>query len=133
MVLLIFMWTPPHFWALALFVRGDYGLAKVPMLTETHGDRTTRGHILAYAALLVPVSLGLGLTGVAGPVYMAASVVLNLLFVQGAWAVWRRDRDAAEADRWAAEKRLFKLSLLYLFLHFGALLAEAALGTQWGA
>ena len=133
MVLLIFMWTPPHFWALALFVRGDYGLARVPMLTETHGDRTTRRHILAYALLLVPVSLGLGLTPVAGPVYMAAALVLNLLFVHGAWAVWRRGRDAAEADRWAAERRLFKLSLLYLFLHFGALLAEVALGTQWGA
>jgi protoheme IX farnesyltransferase len=59
--------------------------------------------------------------------------VLNLLFVRGAWAVWRRDHDRAEADRWGAEKRLFKLSLLYLFLHFGALLAEGALGTQWGA
>ena len=56
------MWTPPHFWALALFVRGDYGDAGVPMLTETHGDRTTRDHILAYACLLVPVSLALALT-----------------------------------------------------------------------
>jgi protoheme IX farnesyltransferase len=129
MVLLVFMWTPPHFWALALFVRGDYGLARVPMLTETHGDRTTRHHILADALLLVPVSLALGFSAVAGPVYMAASLVLNLLFVQGAWAVWRRDHAASERDRWAAERRLFKLSLLYLFLHFGALLAEAALGT----
>ncbi len=134
MVLLVFMWTPPHFWALALFVRGDYGLARVPMLTETHGDRVTRRHILAYAVLLVPVSLLLLVTPVAGPVYAAASVVLNLLFLGAAWRVWwRRDRDAAEADRWAAERRVFKLSLLYLFLHFGALLAEAALGTQWGA
>jgi protoheme IX farnesyltransferase len=132
MVALIFMWTPPHFWALALFVRGDYGLAKVPMLTETHGDRTTRRHILAYAVLLVPVSLALGLTPVAGPVYLAASLVLNLLFVRAAWIVWRRDHAAAEGDRWAAEKRLFKLSLLYLFLHFGALLLETGLGA-WGA
>ena len=129
MVALVFMWTPPHFWALALFVRGDYGLAKVPMLTETHGDRTTRRHILAYAVLLVPVSLALGLTPVAGVVYISASVVLNLLFLEGAWRVWRRDRAASEADRWAAERRLFRLSLLYLFLHFGALLAEATLGT----
>jgi protoheme IX farnesyltransferase len=120
MVLLVFMWTPPHFWALALFVRTDYGLARVPMLTETHGDRATRAHILAYALLLVPVSLVLSLSVVAGPVYLAASFVLNLLFVQGAFAVWRRTRDAAEADRWGVEKRLFKLSLLYLFLHFGA-------------
>ncbi|MBP1807154.1 heme o synthase [Rubellimicrobium aerolatum] len=133
MVLLVFMWTPPHFWALALFVRGDYGLARVPMLTETHGDRVTRNHILAYAVLLVPVSLALGLTPVAGPVYLAASVVLNLLFLGACWQVWRRDRAAAEADRFAAEKRAFKLSLLYLFLHFGALLAEAGLGTILGA
>jgi protoheme IX farnesyltransferase len=133
MVLLVFMWTPPHFWALALFVRGDYGLARVPMLTETHGDRATRHHILAYAILLVPVSLLLGATAVGGPVYMAASVVLNLLFVRAAWALWRRGPEAAEADRWAAEKRVFKLSLLYLFLHFGVLLAETALGTQWGS
>ncbi|TNC70952.1 heme o synthase [Rubellimicrobium roseum] len=133
MVLLVFMWTPPHFWALALFVRGDYGLAQVPMLTETHGDRVTRNHILGYAILLVPVSLALGLTPVAGPVYLAASVVLNLLFVGACWRVWRRDRAAAEADRFAAERRVFKLSLLYLFLHFGALLAEASLGTFLGA
>lgn len=132
MVLLVFMWTPPHFWALALFVRGDYGLARVPMLTETHGDLATRRHILAYAALLLPVSLLLGLTEVAGPLYLSASLVLNVLFLGSAWTVWRRNRAAAEADRWAAERRVFKLSLLYLAGHFGALLAEAALGTQWG-
>ncbi len=133
MVLLVFMWTPPHFWALALFVRGDYGLARVPMLTETHGDRTTRNHILAYALALVPVSLALGLTPVAGPIYLAASVVLNLLFVGACWSVRRRDRAASEADRFAAERKAFKLSLLYLFLHFGALLAEAGLGIIQGA
>ena len=133
MVLLVFMWTPPHFWALALFVRGDYGLARVPMLTETHGERTTRNHILAYALALVPVSLALGLTPVAGPIYLAASLVLNLLFVRACWQVWRRDTTASEADRFAAEKQAFKLSLLYLFLHFGALLAEASLGTFLGA
>jgi protoheme IX farnesyltransferase len=133
MVLLVFMWTPPHFWALALFVRGDYGLASVPMLTETHGDRVTRNHILAYAVLLVPVSLALGLTEVAGPITLAASVVLNALFLGTCWQVWRRDRETAEADRFAAEKRAFKVSLLYLFLHFGALLAEASLGTFLGA
>jgi protoheme IX farnesyltransferase len=133
MVALVFMWTPPHFWSLALFVRGDYGLARVPMLTETHGDRPTRNHILAYAVLLVPVSLALGLTEVAGPVYMAASVVLNALFLGACWQVWRRDRDTAEADRFAAERRAFKVSLVYLFLHFGALLLEAVLGPYLGA
>ncbi|TNC47899.1 protoheme IX farnesyltransferase [Rubellimicrobium rubrum] len=133
MVLLVFMWTPPHFWALALFVRGDYGLAEVPMLTETHGDRTTRNHILAYALALVPVSLGLGLTAVAGPIYLAASLVLNVLFVRACWQVWRRDRAQSDADRFAAERQAFKLSLIYLFLHFGALLIEASLGPYLGA
>ncbi|EYD77830.1 Heme O synthase, protoheme IX farnesyltransferase COX10-CtaB [Rubellimicrobium mesophilum DSM 19309] len=103
------------------------------MLTETHGDRVTRNHILAYAVLLVPVSLALGLTEVAGPIYLAASVVLNALFLGACWQVWRRDRADSEADRFAAEKRAFKVSLLYLTLHFGALLAEATLGSLLGA
>jgi protoheme IX farnesyltransferase len=127
MVLLIFLWTPPHFWALALFVRGDYGRARVPMLTETHGPRATRAHILGYALLLVPASLALGLTAVGGPVYLGVSVVLNALFVRACWAVWRRGEAEAEADRFAAERRAFRLSLHYLFLHFGALLLEAFL------
>jgi heme o synthase len=127
MVLLIFLWTPPHFWSLALFVRGDYGRAQVPMLTETHGDRATRRQILAYAALLVPASLGLGLTSVGGPVYLAASLLLNAWFALACWRVFARDGAVAEADGWAAEKAAFRVSLLYLFLHFAALLLEVAL------
>ena len=125
MVALIFMWTPPHFWALALFVRSDYGDAGVPMLTETHGPRVTRNHILAYALALVPVALALGFTSIGGPVYLAGALVLNGAFVLAAVRVWRRDQDAAQADRFLAERRLFKLSLWYLFLHFGLILAEA--------
>ena len=98
MFALIFMWTPPHFWALALFVKTDYGDAGVPMLTETHGRRATRNHILAYSLLLVPVALALGFTSIGGPVYLAAAVVLNARFLRGAWRVWRRDEAAAEAD-----------------------------------
>jgi protoheme IX farnesyltransferase len=131
MVLLTLAWTPPHFWALALFVKGDYGRASVPMLTETHGDRVTRGHVLAYALLLVPVSALLALSAAGGPATLAAAAVLNLLFVRSAWALWRRDRAAAEADGWAAERATFRLSLLYLFLHFAALMADAAL-RAWG-
>ena len=127
MFALIFMWTPPHFWALALCVRTDYGDAGVPMLTETHGRRVTRNHVLGYTLPLVPVALGLGFTSIGGPVYLAVSVVLNIRFLLGAWAVWRRDETQAEADGYASEKRLFRLSLSYLFLHFGALLAEAVL------
>ena len=131
MFALIFMWTPPHFWALALFVRTDYGDAGIPMLTETHGRRATRNHILAYTLLLVPVSLGLALTSIGGPVYLATALVLNALFLKGAWTIWRRSEAVAEADGYRTEKSVFRFSLSYLFLHFGALLAEAAL-RPWG-
>ena len=129
MFALIFMWTPPHFWALALFMKSDYDKAHVPMLTVTHGRPYTRRMILIYTVLLVPVALGLGLTSIGGPLYMAAALMLNALFVRGAWRVWQRDEDAARADAYGAERRLFRFSLLYLFLHFGALLAQAGLRT----
>ncbi len=125
---LIFMWTPPHFWALALFTKSDYGDAGVPMLTVTHGRDSTRRHILAYTVLLAPVGIGLALTSVGGPVTMAAAVILNGLFLKGAYDIWRRDDASAEADNYAVEKKFFKLSLYYLFLHFTALLADAAIG-----
>ena len=128
MFALIFMWTPPHFWALALFTKSDYGDAGVPMLTVTHGRDSTRRHILGYTVLLAPVGLGLALTSVGGPITLVAAVVLNALFLKGAFAIWRRDDAAAEADNYAVEKKFFKLSLYYLFLHFTALLADAALG-----
>jgi protoheme IX farnesyltransferase len=127
MFALIFMWTPPHFWALALFVKTDYGDARVPMLTETHGPRVTRNHILGYAILLVPVALAIGFTPIGGAFYLAASLVLNARFLLACLALWRRDEAEALADGFAAEKRAFRMSLSYLFLHFGALLAEAGL------
>ncbi len=127
MFALIFMWTPPHFWALALFMKSDYHAARVPMLTVTHGRRATRRHILAYTALLVLVSLGLGVTQIGGPVYLTLALLLNALFLRGVWTLWRRNEAAAEADGYRAEKRVFRFSLSYLFLHFGALLAEATL------
>lgn len=127
MFALIFMWTPPHFWALALFMKDDYSKAGVPMLTVTHGRRVTRGNILAYTLLLVPVALGLGFTSIGGPVYLAVSAVLNAGFVWGAWRIWRRDEGLAEADQYRVEKRFFAYSLTYLALHFAALLAEAVL------
>ncbi|MEJ6389349.1 heme o synthase [Gymnodinialimonas ulvae] len=122
---LIFMWTPPHFWALALFMKSDYHKADVPMLTVTHGRAETRKQILIYTILLAPVALGLAFTSVAGPVYLATAVVLNAIFLKGAWDIWRRDEAMAEADEYAVEKKVFRFSLFYLFLHFGALLADA--------
>jgi heme o synthase len=127
MFAIIFMWTPPHFWSLALFMNHDYSAAGVPMLTVTHGKRKTRNHILVYTILLVPVAIGAAFTAIGGPIYLATSVVLNAGFLLGAWKIWRRDDVAAEADKYAVEKKVFAFSLLYLFLHFGAFLAEAAL------
>jgi protoheme IX farnesyltransferase len=122
---LIFMWTPPHFWALALFMKSDYHKADVPMLTVTHGRKETRKQILIYTVLLVPVALGLAFTSIAGPVYLVTAVALNAIFLKGAWDIWRREEATAEADGYAVEKKVFKFSLLYLFLHFGALLIDA--------
>lgn len=127
MFLLIFIWTPPHFWALALFMNADYEKAGVPMLTVTHGRRVTRNHILAYTLLLAPLAVGTAFTSIGGPVYLAVALVLNAFFLLGAFRIWRRDEDASVADKYKIEKSFFGLSLLYLFLHFGALLAEAAL------
>jgi protoheme IX farnesyltransferase len=75
--------------------------------------------------------LGLAFTSVAGPVYLAAAIVLNAIFLKGAWDIWRRDEEAAQADAYAVEKRVFRFSLYYLFLHFGALLVDAGL-RSWG-
>jgi protoheme IX farnesyltransferase len=127
MFALTFAWTPPHFWALALFVKDDYANAHVPMLTVTHGRDATRKHILVYSLALAVVALALGLTSVGGPIYMAVAVVMNGLFILGAIRVLRRNDAACEADKHLAERKLFKLSLYYLFLHFGALMVEAAL------
>lgn len=127
MFLLIFLWTPPHFWALALFRNEDYARAGVPMMPVTAGPRATRNQILIYALVLAPVAILPAFTSIGGPVYLAGALVLNALFVRGAWRIWRRDEAEAEADRYLVEKRVFGLSIVYLFLHFCLLLAEAGL------
>jgi protoheme IX farnesyltransferase len=125
---LIFMWTPPHFWALALFMNDDYSRAKVPMLTVTHGRKVTRAHIWWYTVALVPVALWVAFTSIGGPVYLALALALNGWFLLGAWRIRQRDEAQAEADRYGVEKRFFRFSLAYLFVHFTALLIEA---TPW--
>ena len=127
MFALIFMWTPPHFWALALFMKGDYDAAGVPMLTVTHGRRATRRHILVYTLLLAPLALGAAFTAIGGPIYLIVAVIFNTTFLKGAYDIWRRDEVRAEADGYAVEKKVFKHSLYYLFAHFGAILAGAVL------
>ena len=133
MFALIFMWTPPHFWALALFMKSDYEKAGVPMLTVTHGHRATRVHILIYTLLLAPLAIGAAFTGIGGPIYLTVAIVLNAAFLKGAWDIWRRDEAQAEADNYKTEKKVFALSLFYLFGHFTAILIESVLTPYgWG-
>ncbi len=127
MFALIFMWTPPHFWALALFMKEDYHTAGVPMLTVTHGRRATRAYIMVYTLLLAPVGIACALSGIGGPLTLAVATLLNVWFGVGAWRIWQRDEAMAEADNYAVEKAVFRFSLWYLFAHFSVFLVEAAL------
>ena len=128
MFALIFMWTPPHFWSLSLFMNDDYQRAGVPMLTVTHGHPYTRRTILAYTLALALVASLPVISGIGGPIYIATALGLNLAMLVGAWRLWRRDEGAAEGDHYGAERRFFRLTLWYLFLLFAALVGDAALG-----
>ncbi|MBX3490487.1 heme o synthase [Parvibaculum sp.] len=123
--LIIFMWTPPHFWALALYRSDDYEKVGVPMLPVVAGEAETRRQILIYSLLLVPVTLLPAALGFAGPLYAGATAALGAGFLWLAFALWR-SRSGAAQDK--AAKRLFGYSILYLFLVFSLLLAEKALG-----
>ena len=122
---IIFLWTPPHFWALALFMEADYSKAGVPMLPVTHGLGHTRKQILAYSVLLVPVSVAPAILGLTGWVYGGTAVVLGAIFLAMAVKVSRSRAEAAKDM--TAEKQLFKFSLLYLACLFGALVADSLL------
>lgn len=127
MFALIFMWTPPHFWALALFMGKDYDNANVPMLTVTHGRRSTRVHILVYTVLLALVAVGAGFTNLGGGIYLITAALLNIWFLIGAFKIWRRTEAQSAADEFYVERKFFKLSLFYLFALFVAILVEAGL------
>jgi protoheme IX farnesyltransferase len=118
--LIIFFWTPPHFWALALLRQGEYARAGVPMLPVVAGEDETRRQILIYSAILAPLGVAPALLGFAGTAYGAVALILGAAFVALAFQVWRV-REGAEV----AARRLFGFSVLYLFLLFAMLLAEA--------
>jgi protoheme IX farnesyltransferase len=118
---IIFLWTPPHFWALALCRRGDYDKAGVPMLPVVAGEVATRRQILLYSLALVPVTLVPSLTGFSGLLYGAGAVALGAGFLALAFSV-RGDRSLASA------RRLFPFSILYLFLIFVLLTADRLAG-----
>ncbi len=120
LVAIVFMWTPPHFWSLSLFSNADYARAGVPMLPVVSGKRSTRLHILFYSLLLVPLGLLPFVLGMAGPIYLAAAAVL------GGLLLWRAVQVAFERDetKEPAARRLFAVTLLYLFALFAALIVE---------
>jgi protoheme IX farnesyltransferase len=121
---IIFMWTPPHFWALALYRSGDYARAGVPMLPVVSGARATKRQILLYSLLLVPLTISPWLLGFAGALYGVVAVALGSVFLACAVAVRLDTTERAERPA----RRLFAFSILYLFLLFAALVADKLLG-----
>jgi len=129
MFAIIFMWTPPHFWALALFRSGDYARAGVPMLPVVAGERVTRAQIVIYSALLVPLAVVPAFIGLGGVAYGIASTVLGAIFLSLALRLWRAED---EAEQTAVAKRLFGFSILYLFGLFAVLLVERVVAGLMG-
>nr|WP_315405500.1 heme o synthase [uncultured Pseudomonas sp.] len=117
LVLIIFAWTPPHFWALAIHRKEEYAKADIPMLPVTHGEHYTKLHILLYTAALLAVSLLPYVIHMSGPLYLACAVVLGVRFLHWAWVLYRGSRPHAAI-------RTFKYSIAYLFLLFIALLVD---------
>lgn len=138
--LIIFLWTPPHSWALALYSAGDYAKAGIPMMPVARGAKSTRLQILLYSLVFVPVAVAPGLTGMGGPVYLAVSILGGAGFLFLAARLWRSragdqpdkaeavGREAALYDVRAEAKparNLFAFSILYLMALFAALLVES--------
>ncbi|HEX9570500.1 MAG TPA: heme o synthase [Rhodospirillales bacterium] len=117
---IIFLWTPPHSWALALYRRGDYEAAGVPMMPVIAGERETKRQMLVYTALLLPATLLPVWIGMSGALYGVAAVVLGIGFAGHAWRVWK-DEDGSRA------RPMFFFSIFYLFLIYVALLADRLL------
>ncbi len=126
--LIIFMWTPPHFWALALFVKTDYANVGIPMMPVVRGETSTRRQIFAYAVLLVPVAAAPWFIGGTAYVYGVASLALSLAFL--ALSVPVAFRQTGTNDTMKPEKRLFAFSIIYLFALFAALVADRVMANQ---
>jgi protoheme IX farnesyltransferase len=127
--LIIFFWTPPHFWALALFVQSDYAKVGIPMMPVVAGERSTRRQILLYAVLLLPLSVVPWWIDGTGAIYGIAALVLSGVFLLLSTRVGLRTR-AEEGDTMKPEKQLFAYSVIYLFALFAALVADRWLIVQ---
>jgi protoheme IX farnesyltransferase len=115
--LIIFAWTPPHFWALALYRRDEYARAGLPMLPVTHGEAFTRLHVLFYTVILLAVSLLPVATGMGGRIYLLTALALGGIFIGYGWELWRRYSDALA-------RRTFRYSIWYLSLLFAGMLLD---------
>ena len=115
--LIIFLWTPPHFWALALYRADDYRRAGLPMLPVTHGSEFTRLHVFLYTLVLFAATLLPFVAGMSGPIYLAAAIVLGVMFSGYGWRLWRSYSDALA-------RKTFRFSIVHLTLLFAALLVD---------
>jgi protoheme IX farnesyltransferase len=115
--LIIFLWTPPHFWALALYRAEDYRRAGLPMLPVTHGSEFTRLHVFLYTLVLFAATLLPFVAGMSGPIYLAAAIVLGVMFSGYGWRLWRGYSDALA-------RKTFRFSIVHLTLLFAALLVD---------
>jgi protoheme IX farnesyltransferase len=117
LVLIIFVWTPPHFWALALYRRDDYARSGLPMLPVTHGLPFTQFHVWLYTIVLAATSLLPFAVRMSGLIYLAAAVILDIIFLRHAWQIYRHYSDQVA-------RKAFTYSILYLALLFAALLVD---------
>jgi heme o synthase len=115
--LIIFLWTPPHFWALALYRVEDYRKAGLPMLPVTHGSEFTRLHVFLYTLILFAATLLPYIAGMSGLIYLASAVVLGAIFIVYAWQLWREYSEALA-------RKTFRFSIWHLMLLFAALLVD---------
>jgi protoheme IX farnesyltransferase len=137
---IIFLWTPPHSWALALYTTGDYAKAGVPMMPVAKGAASTRRQIMLYSLVFIPVAIAPAFTGLGGPVYLAVSALGGLMFLLLAFRVWRSragdDANGAQKGLYEVKagskdaRNLFAFSILYLTLLFASLLVERSLGLE---
>ncbi len=119
--LIIFLWTPPHFWALALYREEDYRKSGLPMLPVTHGSEFTRLHVFLYTLVLFAATLLPFISGMSGVIYLVAAVALGIGFTGYAWKLWRHYSDALA-------RKTFRFSIWHLMLLFAALLVDHYLG-----
>jgi len=115
--LIIFVWTPPHFWALALYRKKEYAKAGIPMLPVTHGELFTRLHVFLYTLIMVAASLLPVASGLCGSIYLFGALILDAIFVYYAWMVWKHYTDAIA-------KTTFAWSIWYLMLLFAVMLID---------